>query len=101
MFFQFYLTKGLIYEGYVSVESEALFWLLQNVSHDFIDGYHLIDTVLVGVISTWLMNIIPSCEHINFKFDSIKVEHREILKKYDNVKRTGFTSQISREMGWE
>jgi hypothetical protein len=99
VFFQFYLTKGLIYRGYVSIESEALFWLLQNVLYDF-GGYHLNDNVSGGVISMWLMNIIPSKDHINFRFDSIGVEHREILSRYDNVKRMEFGSRISREMGW-
>jgi hypothetical protein len=99
VFFQFYLTKGLIYEGYVSIENDAIFWLLQNVLYDF-DGYHLNDKVHGGVISTWLMSIVPSKDHIHFMFDSIEVEQREILKKYDNVKRVGFGSRISREMGW-
>jgi hypothetical protein len=100
MFFQFYLTKGLIYEGYVSVESEALFWLLQNVSHDFIDGYHLIDKGRGGVISMWLMSIVPSNDHIFFMFEPIGVEEQEILSRYDNVNRVGFSSEFSRQMGW-
>jgi hypothetical protein len=100
VFFQFYLAKGLIYRHFVSIESEALFWLLQNVLYDFTGDYHLTDKVHGGVISTWLMSIVPSKDHIHFMFDSIKVEHREILKKYDNVKRVGFSSRISREMGW-
>jgi hypothetical protein len=101
VFFQFYLAKGLIYRHFVSVESEALFWLLQNVLYDFTGDYRVYANVHGGIISTWLMNIVPSGEHINFKFDSIGVEHREILKKYDNVKRVGFSSRISREMGWD
>jgi hypothetical protein len=89
VFFQFYLTKGLIYGGYVNIESEALFWLFQNVLY-ILNGYVVYNTVSGGVISnTWLMSIVPSGDHIHFMFDSI-VKERLILSKYDNVERAGF-----------
>ena len=101
VFFQFYLTKGLIYEGYVSVESEALFWLLQNVLHNFNGGHYVNDKGPGVVISMWLMSIVPSCEHIYFRFDSIGVEGQLTLSRYDNVERVGFSSRIFRQMGWD
>ena len=102
VFFQFYLTKGLIHRDYVSIESEALFWLLQNVLYDFIN-YYVTDKVSIGIISTWLMSIVPSSDHIHsfFIFDSIGVEIQLILSRYDNVKRWGFSNEFSRQMGWK
>ena len=101
VFFQFYLTKGLIYQDFVSICSETLFWLSQNVLYDFIGDYCVDDTVPAGAISTWLMSIVPSCEHIYFRFDSIGVEGQLILSRYDNVERVGFSSRIFRQMGWD
>jgi hypothetical protein len=98
VFFQFYLTKGLIYQDFVFICGETLFWLLQNVLYDFVD-YVVYDKRPGVVISMWLMSIVPGGDHIHFSFNSFGVEGRLILSRYDNM-NAWFSNRIAREMGW-
>jgi len=99
IFFQYYLTKGLIYSYLAHIKSETLFWLFQSTGLDEMNpGEYCIDADIPrGLFATWLFEIAPSFGNVTFADETVSLEDCEVLSKYDNV-REGIINTIPDEI---
>jgi hypothetical protein len=98
-FFQYYLTKGLIYSYLSHLKSETLFWLFQSTGLDGMspDGYCVDGDISRAVSTTWLFQIAPSFQYVMFIVETVSLENYRELSKYDNV-RGGVLNLIHEEI---
>jgi hypothetical protein len=87
VFFQFYLTKGLFYDGDVVIDDFPLFWLMQNIE---VENY--IDMEVDGLASAkWLFEVEPNLVGMRFRYLLVRdFEDDKLIGRYDNINRREF-----------